>query len=632
MKNGAQNSHDEEIFLTLLSKMFDDAYETAMRVEQSVPYAALFSQRDLKSIHKRDVAYVRRRVESEGLSFLTKQLPMLGKWLDRMLNSGETVSPPLGFAPYADDGLAVYPRFLQTLWRPICYLLHLALAAGHATDDFALLIKQTRTICYSFYKLEVPFTDDQLAQAAKQFEDNDALNCGIPWWNGNKMLPALVEMATRVCHEVLEGFDPLDIMPHHGPGAVATGEKYEQKWVFSHFYSELNRVYPYYEYMYGVREGLDASYLKANLSLYRRMVRDEEPTSKVVFVPKDSRGPRTICCEPLEIQYIQQGIARKLVPFLEVRSSAKGQINFKDQSVNGKLALLSSKTREYATIDLKDASDLVSHELVRLLMPDNIMRSLNATRSTYAVLPSGNKIRLEKFAPMGSALCFPVESVIFYSVCVAALRANGVRPKVASRSVFVYGDDIIIPTQYVQVVMQALSDVGLTVNADKSCYASAFLESCGVDAWLGHDITPQRFKKSPARRPSEGNALAAWLAYASQLWTSHKMRRTGEYCIEVCRKVMGFVPITDREESYLSVVIPERAMGVHEYPRTRWNAELQLFQAKVLALHTKKRDIRMDPWNRLLKDLVSPQTELNPSEVVERDSISTRQRWSNLYV
>lgn len=374
-----------------------------------------------------------------------------------------------------------------------------------------------------------------------------------------------------------------------------------------------------------------ANYLLADVLSYRRMVRDEEPCSKVVFVPKDSRGPRTICCEPLEIQYIQQGIARRLVSHIELRSTAKGQVNFTDQTINQRLALLSSKNQQWATIDLKDASDLVSIELVKCLVPPEIWRVLDACRSTHARLPSGRKIKLEKFAPMGSALCFPIESLVFYSICVAALVLNRVPLQMALRSVYVYGDDIIVPTEHVQVVIDSLTLVGLAVNLDKSCYRSYFRESCGCDAWLGHDVTPQRIKKVPARRPCDGNALAAWAAYAGQFWDI-QMYETGEYCRELISNVIGFIPVTDREEKYLSIVSPKRVSTLEEYGNLRWNAELQLFQARMLCVTNRKRKTRMDSWERLLNNLLVASIELDPSEVVERESTLTRYRWVNIYV
>lgn len=625
---GDQNSHGEEILLVVLSKMIDDCFDTALLLEQRMPYLALVSPRDRRSQLRRDLHYVRKRYQSEGLGFLTKSLPLLGKWIDGFLNSGSLSVPPEGFAPFVDD-FGHYPRFLQTLWRPLLINVQWCIERGEADDLTVRLVRQVRTICYSFYKLEVPIDQHQMEEAARRFYLNDA-TCGIPKGRDATYAQLLVEQARGCVGDILRGFNPVDISPKHGPGSVSTGERYGEKWQFSHFYPKLHQAYPYYEYMWGVREGLNAEQLRASRDAYRGMVRDDRPTSKVVFVPKDSRGPRTICAEPLELQYIQQGLGRKLMRHLERRYPTKGQVNFKDQTVNGLLALQSSATKENATIDLKDASDLVSLELVKAIMPERVFRYLDATRSTHAYIPSlGVTVELEKYAPMGSALCFPVESLIFYSLCVAALHLHGASLNSAYRKVFVYGDDIIIPTDSTDLVIGALEAVGLKVNRGKCCFQSHFRESCGVDAWLGHSVTPQRIKKMPGRQPSEGNALAAWLAYAGQFWTMG-FHRAGECCKQVVEDVLGFVPITERAEGYLSVVNPLLAMGASCYPRTRWNAKLQTLQAKLPCLVTKRKADPMEPWNRLNRDLLVGVEGLNPEEVVVRDATVTRLRWISI--
>jgi hypothetical protein len=70
------------------------------------------------------------------------------------------------------------------------------------------------------------------------------------------------------------------------------------------------------------------------------------PQARVCLVPKDSRGPRIISCEPAELMFIQQGIMRKLYSHLETHHLTAGQINFTDQSINRNLALLASNAKE----------------------------------------------------------------------------------------------------------------------------------------------------------------------------------------------------------------------------------------------------------------------------------------------
>jgi hypothetical protein len=85
-----------------------------------------------------------------------------------------------------------------------------------------------------------------------------------------------------------------------------------------------------------------------------------------------------------------------------------------------------------------------------------------------------------KFSSMGNGCTFGLESLIF----AAAARAVG------SRDFCVYGDDIIIETELYEPLVTLLSALGFTTNSEKSFNQGPFRESCGVDAYLGTDITP----------------------------------------------------------------------------------------------------------------------------------------------
>jgi len=624
VNNGVQNSHDET-YLVLFSRMLDDIYQTIQEVSQKYPFFPDCSQRDLLRMKERDYEYVVKRTRKEGLQFLTISLPKLGKWVDQGLQSGGNWPiAPKGFHPYSEGGQ--YPRLFGPIWRGMIFAIIHATNTDNLDDLFTRLIRQLRTLLFCFYKLETPFTDEQKSVAVKSYISNDA-GCGIIW---SGYTSSIIEGATRVVKWAMKGVNLTDITPKHGPGAVSTGERYEGKWVFSHYYHKLHRVYPYYEYMYGVRENGHANHLLALVKRYRSMDRNKIPTNKLVLVPKDSRGPRTICAEPLEFQFIQQGLARNIVHFLETISPCKGQINFTSQEVNRALALSSSADCKFATLDLKDASDLVSLELVRLLFPKGIFARLDATRSDCTLLPNGEVIALKKFAPMGSALCFPIESMVFYAVCCAALLSKGVPFNVAVRSVFVYGDDIIVTNEHWPDVVMALEEVGLAVNIEKCCVGPIFRESCGMDALCGVPVTPVRVKKVPCRRPSEGTQAMAWLEYSKHFHGAH-MPQASAFCREVVIGVYGFVPYVSRPEPYLSVCIPELETPLKEYPKLRWCKGLQLHQAKLFCVSPKKRKTTLDGHDRLLRSLVDPVHGL-PDEVVERDTTQTRMRWCNIYV
>jgi hypothetical protein len=425
----------------------------------------------------------------------------------------------------------------------------------------------------------------------------------------------------------MHGFDPMDIIPKHGPGAVATGEKLEEKWQFARLYRDVHRVYPYYEY-YLAGWGKE---LMDRLDWYRSLERCESGVAKVVLVPKDSRGPRLISCEPLEYQWIQQGLGRKLVDHLESSRITGGHINFRDQEVNRALALSSSKIGDYATLDLKEASDRVSVDLVKLLFAnnENVLRCLLATRTTATKLPDGSVLPLKKFAPMGSALCFPVEALCFWALSVAAVmrRLRLQRQEVGDR-VFVYGDDIIVPTDWAPIVMEALELCRLKVNRAKSCVTGRFRESCGMDAFNGVCVTPTRLKK-PWIGSRNGGTYAAWIAFANNM-AERGYAVCATLAWEKIEQLYGFVPFGLATSPYpckiVSSFVLARALNRGRV-KMRWNPKYQRSEVRVLCLKSRKVATTLDGWARALRNLVSGKLD-EPTRVVLPSSTQIKRGWS----
>jgi hypothetical protein len=163
------------------------------------------------------------------------------------------------------------------------------------------------------------------------------------------------------------------------------------------------------------------------------------------------------------------------------------------------MARVGSLDGSYATIDLSDASDLVSYDLVRNIfkpIAPTFLDYVEGCRSETAKMPSGELVTLRKFASMGSAMCFPMEAMIFFTLAMTAffeVDASPVSRKAIKRysaKISVYGDDIIVPSRYATAVMDKLEAYGLRVNHSKSFTQGFFRESCGGDYYRGHDVTP----------------------------------------------------------------------------------------------------------------------------------------------
>lgn len=107
---------------------------------------------------------------------------------------------------------------------------------------------------------------------------------------------------------------------------------------------------------------------------------------------------------------------------------------------------------------------------------------------------------MTKFAPMGSACCFPIEAAIFWALAIAAMYPSTkaiysaffhrrARQIPHMERVSVFGDDIIIPNRYAESYCTLLEDLGLTVNHTKSYTSGPFRESCGADYYDGTDVS-----------------------------------------------------------------------------------------------------------------------------------------------
>jgi hypothetical protein len=488
-------------------------------------------------------------------------------------------------------------------------------------------IGHLRQVLYFAYKYELPYSEAETSRVIETFIQTDAelALLDIP------LASDTLSLAKIITRKVFDGFNHLDIHPRHGPGAVATGEKLDAKWYFTRRYQSLDTVYPFHKYflMGGIWENvLDWSRFPP--------VTHQNGRAKVVLVPKDSRGPRLISCEPLEFQWIQQGLGRKMASHLEYGSPyTKGQVNFTRQDINSNLAKTSSASQQYATLDLKDASDRVSLELVRRIFEDtpDLLRALEASRTTETLLPDGRVVSLLKYAPMGSALCFPVEAYVFWVIIVSALISHSKLPleKVGSQ-VFVYGDDIIVPTEWALVSIQALESFGLRVNRDKSCIKGYFRESCGTDAYNGVDVTPLRLKTPWTNRSSDGSAYVAFIELANAL-----ALRGYDACSDAIRKevdrVYGNIPYGTSRSSYPCIIITDPARAVFlngKLFRRRVNRRYQRIEFLLPSLSSRRIRTKLDGWQRLMRDVVSPAFS-DPSVIVVPRSIQIKREWAAVF-
>jgi hypothetical protein len=227
-------------------------------------------------------------------------------------------------------------------------------------------------------------------------------------------------------------------------------------------------------------------------------------------VPKDATKHRSCAKEPsLNVAYqlaLGHAIRRRL-----------GRVGLdldKGQKLHKRVACSSSIDDSFATIDLSSASDCISEGLVRALLPEDWFNALYRTRSPFTLFPKegGGKawIRLEKFSSMGNGFTFELETLIFAAICATVVESCLSRDAIFGTDVFVYGDDIIVPTECGPAVLSALKWCGFTPNGTKTYLTGSFRESCGGDFFLGADVRPFYWKKDlhePHDRISLANGL-----------------------------------------------------------------------------------------------------------------------------
>ena len=211
--------------------------------------------------------------------------------------------------------------------------------------------------------------------------------------------------------------------------------------------------------------------------------------SKLATVPKNEDTERTIAIEPSGNMALQLAAGMYLEDTLRYIG-----LNIRTQQPKNKAAARrGSRSGALATLDLKSASDMISIDLVRALMPRQWFDLLMTLRSPEIKLPSGQWVELNMISTMGNGFTFPLMTFLI-SALIYGYRSTFYK---GSPNLFidwsntcVFGDDIVIPVDEAELAIKVLTEAGLIVNIDKSYCDGPFRESCGGDFYYGEDVTP----------------------------------------------------------------------------------------------------------------------------------------------
>lgn len=199
----------------------------------------------------------------------------------------------------------------------------------------------------------------------------------------------------------------------------------------------------------------------------------EVQTAYVHTVPKNSKTDRVIIIEPGVNTFLQKGLGSMIRSRLTKVGIDLGRQADLHRTIICDLNL--------ATVDFSAASDSISIELVRELLPDDWFKVLDIHRSK-CVDVSGNVTRLEKFSSMGNGFTFELETLIFYALAYAVCERGDF--------ISVFGDDVIMPATRVLEYRDLCNYCGLRFNPKKSFSEGYFRESCGEHLFSGHSAKP----------------------------------------------------------------------------------------------------------------------------------------------
>lgn len=203
--------------------------------------------------------------------------------------------------------------------------------------------------------------------------------------------------------------------------------------------------------------------------------------TKMAEVPKSIKSNRTVSSEPAMSMFAQLAVNDDLVDQIHVLFS--NHVSLHDQSKHNQLL----RRHGMATLDLSDASDHVSCDLVESVLPQ-LWPVLAKVRSEFTLLPEEGVIPLRTFAPMGAGICFSTMTTVILGIIAYAFKSLGFSWRREPWSV--YGDDIIVPIWICDYVIDLLERAGLVINIAKSCTSGVYVESCGLELRHGYDVTP----------------------------------------------------------------------------------------------------------------------------------------------
>lgn len=296
-------------------------------------------------------------------------------------------------------------------------------------------------------------------------------------------------------------------------------------------------------------------------------------------VRKNAKTDRGICLEPLGNQFLQKGIGSAIR-----KQFAKFGIDLNIGESRHAAAVRYARQNKISTLDVKNASGTIANELIyQLLMVTDIGREwwhlLDVARSPETLMKVDGKdqwIKLYQHSSMGNGYTFELESCVFYAICLATAEICGLsEDRIAHIST--YGDDILVPREIAESVIDNLSFCGFELNVTKSFVTGLFFESCGHDYFYDHPVRPFYARNSAdvswADKANDltKKILGGELPYSVKVANliriySHEKLGHGKCCPDLYRKAYGYClraaklkpdfPRVPKELGHVGLIVP----------------------------------------------------------------------------
>jgi len=488
-----------------------------------------------------DIKTVHRRSQHEGVSFLTITLPGFGKDFVKSLDQG-----------YVDHSLFKGFAFRGGLPRFLGGFLDLVFdrTSGRLLDKPSIdAIQAIQQLTQLNGKILLECTRARERRALRNYVEceqdvrvADIMTSGLDRLAFKRISSYLFRnLFSNVQEDIYKG----EIVPRHGPGSTADNTKANAKYDKLVWTERLEEVFPSGEFLlpnWNWRES--DRYNSVDI-----LEPGSELPAKVITVPKTLKTPRIIAKEPTCMQYVQQGLLQRFNEGIDRDDILSSFISCSSQLPNQQLAMEGSLLGNLATLDLSEASDRVSNQHVLDLLFNHplLTQGVMACRSTKADVDGYGVQHLAKFASMGSALCFPFESMVFLTVIFLGIEKELNRPLTRKDISFfqgkvrVYGDDIIVPVEYVRSVVSCLEAFGFKVNKDKSFWTGKYRESCGKQYYDGHELPIVRVRRVFATQLRHVQEIISMVSLRNQFYKTGLWKTTG-WLDKLIEKILKFFP------------------------------------------------------------------------------------------